>query len=154
MASNELTVEYAAKIKPLVPLARKAYGSRSNTSPAHSASEQYTKLVGEYYEKGGSLVALSNELDTTYATLRRRVANSSRPIGVSRKKSRMTPEQIEEAAARISEAKSKSTEAYHAQVADEYISGASLAKIATALKMSSSYPLYYAVEQHALRSKS
>jgi hypothetical protein len=65
----------------------------------------------------------------------------------------MTPEQISEAAARISEARSKGTEMYHAQIAHEYISGASLAKIATELKMSSSYPLYYAVEQHTLRSK-
>lgn len=152
--SDALVREYSKKLEKLLPLAKKAYGSRSNVSPAHQASREYTTLLKEYYEKGGSLVAMSQELGVAYAGLRRRIFTSDLPTLPPRKRSRMTPEDTEKAIKRIKAAKSQSTEDYHTQLAEEYDNGVSLAKVAEALELSSSGPLYYGVQRARLRQAS
>jgi len=149
--SDTLVREYSGKLEKLLPLAKKAYGSRSNTSPAHVASRQYTNLLKEYYGKGGSLVAMASELGVAYAGLRRRVVTSDLPSLPPRKRSRMTPEETDQAINRIKSAKSKSTEDYHDQLAKEYDNGISLAKVASGLGLSSSQPLYYGVQRSRAR---
>jgi hypothetical protein len=148
---STLVEEYSNKLEKLMPLAKKAYGSRSNTSPAHDASRQYTYLLKEYYDKGGSLVAMASELGVAYAGLRRRVLTSDVPSLPPRKRSRLTPEETELAIMRIKDAKKKSTEDYHLQLAAEYDTGVSLAKVASALGLSSSQPLYYGVQRSRSR---
>jgi AraC-like DNA-binding protein len=149
--SDTLVREYSGKLEKLLPLAKKAYGSRSNTSPAHDASRQYTNLLKEYYGKGGSLVAMASELGVAYAGLRRRVVTSDLPSLPPRKRSRMTPEETDQAVNRIKSAKAKSTEDYHDQLAKEYDNGISLAKVASGLGLSSSQPLYYGVQRSRAR---
>lgn len=149
---STLVEEYSNKLEKLMPLAKKAYGSRSNTSPAHDASRQYTNLLKEYYDKGGSLVAMASELGVAYAGLRRRVLTSEVPSLPPRKRSRLTPEETEQAVARIKDARNKSTEDYHLQLAAEYDNGISLAKVASALGLSSSQPLYYGVQRSRSRA--
>lgn len=56
---SDLVAEYKAKIEPLFPLAKKAYGSRGQNTPAHKASREYTRLLVEFSERGGSLPELA-----------------------------------------------------------------------------------------------
>ena len=44
MTKSELVTQYAEKIRPLLPLAKKAYGSRTQVTPAHKASQEYTTV--------------------------------------------------------------------------------------------------------------
>ena len=46
-----ITLEYVENIKPLLPLAKRAYGSRNQETPAHEARRRYTELLVEYHEK-------------------------------------------------------------------------------------------------------
>lgn len=151
---NELTEEYATKLEPLLPLAKRAYGLRGQDTPEHRASAQYTELVKEYYARGGSLVALSHRLSVAYSGLRRRVYTSAVPP-VSRKlRSKATDETISQTLSDIVEAKQSSTEEYHAALHKAYHEGISLALVAKGLGLSSSAPLYYAVQRHAIRVNS
>lgn len=149
--SDELLDKYKAKIEPLLPLAQKAYGSRNNSSPEHTASRKYTALLTEYYAKGGSLVAMADALGVVYSGLRRRVKTADLPVIAARKRSRLTDTEIQDAVDRIKAARDESVEAYHEQIAEEYDNGASLIKIAEALGLSSSGPLYYAVNSVRLK---
>ena len=72
-----ITLEYVEIIKPLLPLAKRAYGSRNQETPAHEASRRYTELLVEYHEKGGSLPKLAKALDVAYSGLSRRVSMST-----------------------------------------------------------------------------
>jgi hypothetical protein len=56
---DALLEQYAPKLAELLPLARKAYGSRDIVSPQHDASREYTRLLVEFYQRGGSLLQLS-----------------------------------------------------------------------------------------------
>ncbi len=69
----ELVQEYKEKIEPILPLAKKAYGSREQQTPAHNASREYTRLLIEFHKRGGSLPKLAKELKVAYAGVRRRV---------------------------------------------------------------------------------
>lgn len=149
---DELTEKYAAQIKPLLELAKKAYGLRGQDTPAHRASEKYTKLVSEYYAKGGSLVALARELDVAYSGLRRRIFSANVPPVARKARSKSTEEATQKALERILKARDTSTEAYHAELYKAYHTGVSLAAISKGLGLSSSAPLYYAVQRHAVRS--
>ena len=149
---DALLEEYAPKLQELLPLARKAYGSRDTISPQHEASREYTRLVVEYYAKGGSLLSLAKEIGVTYAGLRRRVITDELPANTIRRRSKASPEQVELAVTRIKEAKLAGTETYHTQIRYEYErEGVSLAKIAKGLGLSSANPLYYAVARDRLR---
>ncbi len=122
-------------------------------TPEHKASREYTQLLVEYYKKGGSLVALAEELGVTYAGLRRRVITADIPAEPSRKKSSMTEVQTQKGIDRIKKAKEKSPDAYHTALAAEYDKGISLAKVASALGISSSQPLYWGVHRAKLRDQ-
>jgi len=150
--SETLVTEYSDKLQKLLPLAQTAYGSRSNTSPAHVASREYTRLLKEYYEKGGSLVQMAEELEVAYAGLRRRVLNADTPVVPTKSRSRMSAEETEQAIERIRQAKKKGTEEYHEQLALEYDNGVSLAKVASGLSLSSSQPLYWGVSRARTRA--
>lgn len=150
--SDALTEQYAKKIKPLLPLAKKAYGSRAQVTPAHNASREYTRLLTEYYEGGGSLVALSEELGVAYSGMRRRVFTAKLPpstMGKTRTKN--SDADIKAAVSRIEKAKALGSECYHDALAKEYSNGISLAALASELGLSSAAPLYYGVQRSELR---
>lgn len=144
---------YASRLKELLPLARRAYGSRSVQSVQHDASREYTRLLVEYYRAGGSLIRLAGVLGVTYAGLRRRVLTSGLDTPKKRNYSKASPEQIVEAFNRIMRVKEFGTvEAYHEALRHEYEdNGISLTKIAKLMGLSSANPLYYGVARTKLR---
>jgi len=52
--NTDLVTEYKSMIEPLFPMAKKAYGSRDQLTPNHEASREYTRLLTEFHEKGGT----------------------------------------------------------------------------------------------------
>ena len=144
-----LVEEYAEKIEPLLELAKKAYGSRSTVSPQHDASRQYTALLVEYYSKGGSLLDLASKLKVTYAGIRRRIITAELPSTKKRTRSKATPIDIANAATILKTLQATGhTEQYHNAVYQAYeVQGISLGKLAKAMGLSSSNPLYYAVSK-------
>jgi len=150
--SDQLVEHYAPLLKELLPLARKAYGSRNTKSPQHDASREYTRLLVEYYEKGGSLIAIAQAVGVTYAGVRRRVTTVSIEPSAKRVRSKATPEQLAEAVERIKIAKDRGVEEYHEALRHEYEdNGISLTKIAKGLGLSSSNPLYDGVARTNLK---
>jgi lambda repressor-like predicted transcriptional regulator len=148
---EEITEKYAAKIAPHLDLAKRAYGLRGQATPAHVASAKYTDLVKEYYAKGGSLVALASRLGVAYSGLRRRVFTSAIPPVARKNRSRASEETIAKAIESILKAREVSTEDYHQELHKAYHAGISLATVSKALGLSSSAPLYYAVQRHETR---
>lgn len=155
MKNTAITREYAEKMRPLLPLAQKAYGAKSQNTPAHQASREYTRLAVEFVEKKGSLIHLSQELGVSYSGLRRRVFTSSVPPMTNKNsRTRLAPELIEEAVERVRVARASSTEKYHEQLAIEYYqNGISLSSIAKGLGISNAGPLYYGVQRHTQRAE-
>lgn len=152
MKNKQLVEEYAPLLKELLPLARQAYGSRNTKSPQHDASREYTRLLVEYYNRGGSLISIAKAVGVTYAGVRRRVTTVSVAPASKRVRSKATPEQVIEAVERIRIAKEKSVEDYHEALRHEYEdNGISLTKIAKALGLSSSNPLYYGVARTKIK---
>ena len=151
MKKDELTDKYAAKIEPILPLAKRAYGLRGQATPEHKASEKYTELLKDYYSKGGSLVALSQRLGVAYSGMRRRIFASSTPPRPRKPRSQSTDVSIEKTLTRVVKAKETSTERYHEELYKAYHDGVSPAVIAKGLSLSSSAPLYYAVQRHTAR---
>jgi transposase len=152
MTDKELVAEYAPRLIELLPLARKAYGSRNTKSPQHDASREYTRLLVDYYNKGGSLIAIAQAVGVTYAGVRRRVTTVNIEPATKRVRSKATPEQLAEAVERIKIAKDKTVEEYHEALRHEYEdNGISLTKIAKGLGLSSSNPLYYGVARTKLK---
>jgi transposase len=152
MTDKELVAEYAPRLIELLPLARKAYGSRNTKSPQHDASREYTRLLVDYYNRGGSLIAIAQAVGVTYAGVRRRVTTVNIEPATKRVRSKATPEQLAEAVERIKIAKEKTVEEYHEALRHEYEdNGISLTKIAKGLGLSSSNPLYYGVARTKLK---
>ena len=151
---DELLEEYSAKILPILPLAKKAYGARDTKSPQHDASRSYTDLLVEYYGKGGSLLSMATKLGVTYAGVRRRVVMSEIPVTPNRTRSKATPQELESAVERIKAAKLIGTDQYHEALRREYEdNGISLTKIAKAMGLSSANPLYYGVARTKLKGE-
>lgn len=151
---EQLLQEYSARIKPIIGLAKKAYGSRNIDSPQHDASREYTRLLVEFYNRGGSLLQMAEELGVTYAGIRRRVTTADIPPSSTRSRSKASAEEIKLAASRVLQAKYSGVEAYHEAIRREYEdNGISLNKLAKDMKLSSSNPLYYAVARAKLRSE-
>jgi hypothetical protein len=149
---DELVEHYAPLLKELLPLARKAYGSRNTVSPQHDASREYTRLLVEYYNKGGSLIAIAQAVGVTYAGVRRRVTTVDIAPSSKRVRSRATQEDILAAVERIREAKLQGVEEYHEALRKEYEdNGISLTKIAKGLGLSSANPLYYGVARTKIK---
>lgn len=152
MKNNQLVEVYAPLLVDLLPLARQAYGSRNTKSPQHDASREYTRLLVEYYNQGGSLIAIAQAVGVTYAGVRRRVTTAEISPATKRSRSKATPEQLAEAVERIKIAKEQSVEDYHEALRHEYEdNGISLTKIAKALGLSSSNPLYYGVARTKMK---
>lgn len=150
MKNTAITQQYAEKIRPLMPLAHKAYGSKTQNTPAHQASREYTRLLVEFVENKGSLIHLSTELEVSYSGLRRRVMTASLPaMNNKHARTKLDPNVAEEAIARVQEARKVSTEKYHEQLSIEYYkNGISLSVIAKGLGISNAGPLYYGVQRH------
>jgi hypothetical protein len=153
MTANPLVAQYVKKIKPLLPLAQKAYGSRTQDTPAHEASREYTRLLTEFYELGGSLPQLAAALGVAYAGVRRRVVMRNVCVSDARPASstKTRPRDVAAAAKRINRAKLKGTDAYHDQLRKEYESGISMSALTHELGVSSSAPLYYGVQRSMQR---
>ena len=149
---NNLVLEYTEKISPILPLAKKAYGSRSQVSPAHVASRTYTELLIEFQSKGGSLPQLAQSLNVAYPGLRRRVVMNDVSVSSIKPKNRATKQQNLDAAQRVKQAKEIGIDQYHDQLANEYRSGVSLSVLARELGLSSAAPLYYGVQSSLKRN--
>jgi hypothetical protein len=154
MSTDALVTEYAEKIKPILPLARKAYGSREQVTPAHAASREYTALLCEFVKNDGSLAKLAAEIGVTYSSVRRRVAMAELPAtNAADVKKHTSPELVEAAVARVRNAKEHGVKSYHAQLATEYYeNNVSLGAIAKGLGIKNAFPLYYGVNRHVLRT--
>ena len=151
--SQQLVEEYASRIEPLLPLAKKAYGSKSQNTPAHEASREYTRLLAEFQSKGGSLPMLAKKLNVAYAGVRRRVVMSDVTVSAVRPKTRLKEQNIQSAAQRVLAAKETNVDAYHDQLAEEYKHGISLSNLAKEMKLSSAAPLYYGVQRSLQRNQ-
>ena len=152
--ADDLVEKYADLIAPHLDLAKRAYGAKTQTTPAHNASREYTRLLVEFNENGGSLIKLAKRIGVSYSGVRRRVFTSTVPSVKSTRRQRSTINQstIEEAVARVTSAKSRGIEAYHHQLHDEYYSGIPMNVLAKALGISNAAPLYYAIQRHYKRT--
>ena len=145
---SDLVAQYKAKIEPLFPLAKKAYGSRFQNTPAHKASMEYTKLLVEFYEQGGSLPELAKALGVAYPGLRRRVIMKDVAISKVKPKRKANKSELPAAIERVRVTRqSKDVNAYHDQLAEEYKNGFSLQDIAKGLGLGSAAPLYYGAQR-------
>jgi hypothetical protein len=153
--NEEMFEYYATQMEPMLPLAKKAYGSRTTISPQHEASREYTRLLVEFYSKGGSLIQMAHRLDVTYAGIRRRILTDEIPALPKGKNSKSSPHEVTEAAVRVKLAHlEEGSTAYHNQIRHEYeVNKISLAKIAKELGLSSANPLYYALTRSRLNSR-
>ena len=132
--NNELVGEYAEKIRPLLPLASRAYGTQGPGSPAREASDQVNRYLKEYAdEHHGNITHLSRELEDeiSLAGLRRRLraarkGNMLGSLTSSHKRGSRDPEKVKAAAAKIEQARHVSSQAYGQAVRDVYVSGVSL----------------------------
>jgi hypothetical protein len=150
--TNELVETYAQKIQPILKDAKKAYGARNQDTPEHRASREYTRLLTEFQNNGGSLPLLAKRLEVAYAGVRRRVVMDQIVVSDVKPRVRLKGEVVKEAATRVRRAKSKSTDEYHDQLAAEYKSGISLSNLAKELGLSSAAPLYYGVQRSLQRN--
>lgn len=152
--NDNLVREYVEKIKPILPLAKQAYGSRNQKTPAHDASRKYTELLIEYKSKGGSLPELARKLNVAYAGVRRRVVMKDVAVASVRPRTRILDDQaVAEAAERVKKAKENGVNSYHDQLAKEYEKGIPMSGLARGLGLSSAAPLYYGVQRSLQRNK-
>lgn len=150
----ELIEEYAQKIEPILPLAKKAYGSKNRKTPNHEASREYTRLLSEFYQRGGNLPRLASRLNVAYAGMRRRVIMQDMVVSSYRQKKTVSDkDNIRDSAQRIRKARQRGIDDYHNQLAEEFKIGISLAKLAKELGLSSAAPLYYGVQRSLQRQK-
>ena len=153
IGSEDLIDTYTRLIEPHLELAKRAYGAKSQNTPAHHSSREYTRLLVEFHENGGSLIQLAKRLGVSYSGVRRRVFTSNVPSVKTTRKQRSLIDQkmIDDAATRVTDAKTISTEKYHEQLHNEYYSGIPMNVLAKALGISNAAPLYYGVQRHYKR---
>lgn len=151
--SQELVEKYAQLIEPILPNAKRAYGSRSQATPEHDASREYTRLLTEFYSKGGSLPLLAKRLHVAYAGVRRRVVMNDISVSLIKPKIRVKDQDVRSSALRVNKAKSENVDSYHDQLAQEYRAGISLSNLAKELGLSSAAPLYYGVQRSLQRNQ-
>lgn len=153
--NTALLEEYKTKIEPLLDSAKKANGSRKKNTPEHDASRRYTELLVEYRDKGGSLPRLAEALGVAYSGVRRRVVMSEVSVDQIKptRKITLTEEDIQQAANRVKESRSRGISAYHDQLAEEYRNGIPLATLARRLGLSGAAPLYYGIQRSIQRNK-
>jgi hypothetical protein len=149
---NDLITEYTDLIKPILPLAKKAYGSRSQSGAEHEASRRYTELLIEFQEKGGSLPKLATSLKVAYPGLRRRIVMKNVDVASIKPKTRATHRENADAVDRVKKAKEVGINQYHDQLAEEYKLGVSMSSLARELGLSSASPLYYGIQSSMKRN--
>lgn len=151
----ELVQEYKNKIEPILPAAKRANGSRKKVTPEHDASRQYTELLVEYRDKGGSLPKLAESLGVAYSGVRRRVVMSNVSVENLKPVTKVSvnAEDIRYAVQRVTQAKSEGMHEYHDQLAVEYMNGIPLATLAKAIGLSGAAPLYYGVQRSIQRNR-
>jgi hypothetical protein len=146
--NSELVDKYKALIEPLFPLAKQAYGSREQNTPAHKASREYTRLLVEFHSLEGSLPDLAKALGVAYPGLRRRVVMSKVSLSEIKPKRKANKKDLPEAVERVRTARiSGGPDAYHQQLAEEYKKGFSFQDLAKGLGLSSAAPLYYGAQR-------
>lgn len=146
----QLLDEYEALIRPHVDLAKRAYGPKDQNTPAHTASREYTRLLVEFRDKGGSLISLADRLGVAYSGLRRRVFTADIPSVKTTRKQRSAIDKatIDEAVIRVRTARASGTPNYHRQLHEEFSSGIPMNLLARGLGISNAAPLYYGVQRH------
>lgn len=144
--------EYFPAIVKHKYLATQAFGSRATESVEHDASREYTRLLKEYSDKGGSLIKMAEALDVAYPSLRRRVMTADVAPLVRSKKSRATDQQYLKAAEILKQAKTAGTEQYHDTIYKIYKKEISLNKLAPYVGLKSAYPLYYGLNKARMRA--
>lgn len=139
---------YAQAIEPLLPLAKRAYGSRDTVSPQHDASREYTRLLVEFYNNGqGSLLDMSKRLRVQYAGVRRRVVNSDVPPSSHRPRKKFSDDVYERELKKIRKAKDSTTYEYHLALYSAWKKGLSMTRVAKMLGLSSANPIYYGINR-------
>ena len=144
---EQLVEQYAVRIEPLLPLAKRAFGSRDTVSPQHDASREYTRLLVEFTDQGGSLLKLAKRLDVQYAGLRRRVTTSDVPASSHRPRKKFDQSVYDAEVDTIRAAKDRGTYDYHLALHSAWERGLSLTRIASMLGLSSANPCYYGVNK-------
>lgn len=147
--NDELVGDYADRIRPLLPLARTAYGTQAPDSPARRASDEVNDLILEYADvKGGNLTHLARELGEgdsnetlSLAGLRRRLRSARRgkllgSTSTSRKRGSRDPELVKDAAHKIRQARNVGSSSYGEAVRDAYRRNISLTAVAKELDVS------------------
>jgi hypothetical protein len=150
--NQELVRKYADQLRPLLPLAGKAYGTQRPSSPARLASDQVNEIILDYVSKGGNMTHLANELGPEAISLpglRRRLRSArGGTLGKpNRKRGSKDPEQVEAAARLISQAKGTGISAEYANaVRQVYAQGISLSAVAE--KMGIAYYSLWSAASH------
>lgn len=142
--NESLVDEYAEQLRPLLPLAAKAYGTQGPNSPARQASDEVNRLLLEYVdEKGGNVTHLANELEGTISLpgLRRRLrsARNGKLLGsftTSRKRGSKDPERVAAAAKKVATARAQGPASYGKAVREVYAEGVSLSAVAKEMDLS------------------
>lgn len=148
MTPDERLETYAKEIEPLLPLAKRAYGSRDTQSPQHDASRKYTALLVEFYDEGkGSLLKMSKRLGVAYPGVRRRVTTAKIPPNNLFMRRKFSDKEYAMAVADILAGKRKGTHAYHFTLKVYHDRGMSMSRIAKELGLSSAQPLYYGIDR-------
>lgn len=166
--NTTLVEEYADQIRPLLPLARRAYGTQSQGTPAREASDKVNDLILEYADKrGGNVTHLARELrvgDNESAKLslagvrrRLRVARGGNQLGQASTTGHLRgsrdPARVKAAASAIETARDQGTASYRIAVEDVKTSGVSLAAVAKELDLSY-YSLYSVMNSGTVASTS
>lgn len=141
--NKDLVAEYADQLRPLLPTARRAYGTQGPNSEARRASDQVNKYLLEYVNKGGNLTHLSRELEDliSLAGLRRRLrsARTGNLLGsnsTSRKRGSKDPARVNAAVEKINNARTVGSTSYGEAVRQVYMDGVSLSAVADELGIS------------------
>lgn len=139
---------FADMLLPLLPDAKRAYGSLPQGHPAREASDKVNTLIYRYMTAGHSLPALADQLDGALSLpgLRRRarvarVSMEERPeeaaLGyVKKPRGTRDPEKVKPAAEKIEKAKASSTREYGEAVREAHNNGIALQAIADEMGVS------------------
>lgn len=147
-----LLAEYYPQVAKFKYLATQAFGSRATESTEHEASREYTRLLKEYSDKGGSLLKMAEALEVTYPSLRRRVMTAEIAPLKRHRKSRASTADYQWAAEYLEDAKLKGTEQYHDAIYEVYKQDISLNKLAPYVGLKAAYPLYYGLNKARMRA--
>lgn len=138
---DALAEEYANKLRPLIPQARRAFGQQKQGSPARAASDRVNVLIREYDQLGGNITQLAEHLEghISLPGLRRRLrmARAGVQLGVNdtpRFRGDRDPERVKEAVERIRQAENPTE--YGHLIREAHQSGIALAAIAQELGLS------------------